>query len=380
MHMKKFFATILLTTILTIFCTAEIPNVNAAISSDVWTNFNSEEEIAQFYDLNNSGNINILDLVYAKNNILNEGTISIYDVLNLRHYLNTGELLFDVRYAEWDCVDTSWEHDAAIKEATSGFLKEWKYEDKCLRMRFLKNGVITELRFNYFEKPVHHYIPEKNPEVIASVNDFCEIWKNNAENRYFIEESFIINNATPFGCGSTEEFEDKDILFIKTTYGENFSKMYINKGDYVEAMTLPHISNPETFEKIVYTNDNFSINFLCRDESNGSLGILHGRNITYWNLDNLVPNASTLEEFDPDGKFMRNINSELLFYNTVGSSKVLFLQQEDDSLLVLQMDPTRFEDAAYIIKTWEKDGQKYVLGASADNKFVWDTSSTFAVG
>ena len=383
MHMKKFITafTTILTAILTIFFTTEIPNANAAsIQSEVWTEARTDNMV-KFYDLNNSGKVDILDLVTAKNNILNEGTISIYDLINLRHYLNTGELLFDLRYEEWDCDEATWEHDAAIKEATTGLLKEWKYEDNCLRTRFLKNTAIIELRFFNFERPMYYSgVPEKNPKVIASLNNFYNIWKNNADNRYFVDELFVINNAVPYGCGSTEDFNNEDILFIKDDYSEGFSNMYITRGNYIEVMTLPHISQPETFERIVYTTNDSRMAFLCRKEANGSLGILYGKSVTYWNLNNLVPNADNLEDFDPDGKFMRNINAELLFYKTTGSDKVLFLQHTDGSILILNMDPTRIEDAKYIIKEWEKDGQKYVLGASSNNKFVWDSSSTFTVG
>ena len=76
--MKKFLTafTTILTAVFAIFFTTEIPNVNAAISSEVWTEATTDN-MAQFYDLNNSGKVDILDLVYAKNNIINEGTISI---------------------------------------------------------------------------------------------------------------------------------------------------------------------------------------------------------------------------------------------------------------------------------------------------------------
>ena len=378
--MKKTFTTFIamfiaiFTVLFTTTNNAETVSANTYPRGRSWTPA-TNENMVNFLDYNHSGTINILDLIYAKQNIFNEGTLSLNDVANLQHYLNTGELLFDIKYSEYDFDVVTEDADAFIQEAFKGYLTEWKYEDHTMYLRYLRNNIVRELRFTRFEQPSSNIFTGDEPELISPDNTFIEVWKN-PDNRYFIHEKFIINHGLPYPSGLSEKFNDKDILTIKSDNQNHSVIFYIDRGFWIEAFTVPTTTYATYFDRIVSHGTRSYL--LCREKPLSFLCV-YADSWSLWDFNKMVPNADNIEDFDPDGKILKNLNGELIQYDTVDSD-CLYIRLEDNSLMLIKMDPRRFEDAKYIIKTWEKDGEQYVLGVSNDNKFVWDTSSTFGVG
>ena len=358
--------------ILTVIFTADYSEVNAAeetvLGSGEWTTATSDA--IGFYDLNNSGSVNVLDLVLAKNNLLTESGISIKDLIIIQNYLTSGKLP-DIKYYECDMLECSEENDTLLKEATSGFLTEWRYQDKTLYTRYIKSGTVYELRFYYFENP-ESFIPE--PEFVSSIGDFAEVWKY-GEFQYIINENFIYNTAV-VGSNEILNFDESNILKVLTKLDEKSTMFYLDRGNYIEKVELLNTSNPNTFEKFI---NHDSIGYLiCREEPNGPI-CRYSKAWTYINLYYMTPNAETAEEFHAESlDFMDRVNGELIQYNV--QNNMIFIRNSETSLTVLDMNSFKFGDSKYIIKEWELDGKKYVLGVSEDNEFIWDASSTFVAG
>jgi len=375
--MKKFLTTFVtvMATIFTVFFTTNIPSANANTlypGSSVWT-YQKNENLITFYDFNNSGEVNILDLAYAKNNILNKGTISIYDLVNLQCYLNRGELLFPIKFYEWDIAKSNMETDAIVQEATTGFLTEWKYEEHTLRLRFLKNGIVTELRFSKFDSET-----EKN--VIATINDLCAICKS-SNGTYYIDSEFVLNNYTCHGWTKSEawsDFTDEEILLVKEN--EDSIAFYVDDYRAIAEYQMKKTTNPVYFIRPVFyeTTEGRQVFFLCKEDYDGYTCVFTG-NYTVVDLNNLDA-SEFISNTDEENT---NISLELtegkfINYRTVGYTAI-YLLKEDKSLTVLEISPKRYNEAKYTVKQWN-NGWNYVLGITENNEFVWTYNSAFPIG
>lgn len=391
--MKKIITKIvtMLSVVIAIFFTTNSNTANAAtpiIGSNIWHNSTTKDQLINFYDLNNSGSINILDLVTAKQHILDSsnGSISIYDVLNLQHYLNTGDTLFDITYAEWDLEEITFESDAIIKEATSGLLLEWAYTNNALCARFLNNRTVTELRFYNFEN-----ITSYKCESFIKTENFT-ICKDNSvvNNCYFIDDEFLVANAYYTNCTSIENQINKDdVIGLRKNDAEQTTTFFVNEGTHINGVILPMEKDAHNmiFTRLYDLGLKFEPSFCVLGKNKKTLKPCIYTNVfCYADFNYLIPNLSpqTLEEFVERNKDIANsLDGELLQYNTV-NEKALFIycDETDDHfpfLQIVEIDPKRRGDADYIVKEWEKNGEKFVLGV-AKNRFIWDNSSSFSVG
>ena len=389
--MKKIITKIvtMLSVVITIFFTTNSNTANAAtpiIGSNIWHNSTTKDQLINFYDLNNSGSINILDLVTAKQHILDSsnGSISIYDVLNLQHYLNTGDTLFDITYAEWDLDEITFESDAVIKEATSGLLLEWAYTNNALCARFLNNRTVTELRFYNFED-ITSYMCESFVET-----PYFTICKDNSNTNlcYFIDNKFLVENAFYSKCVSIDnQIEEYNVLSILENDSTHEATFFMNRTDYVEALILPIEMDAHNmlFTEICDLDFKFSSTiYLLGYKIDTSEPCIYGNIFCYSDYNYLISKAKTYDEFvEKDKSILSSLDGELLQYNTINQPALFIYCEENDDhfpfLQVIEIDPRKHGDADYIIKEWEKNGEKFVLGV-AKNRFIWDNSSSFSVG
>ena len=367
------------------------PNINTAnaatpiVGSNIWHD-TTTDQLINFYDINNSGSVNILDLVIAKQHVLDStnGAVSIYDVLNLQHYLNTGKTLFDINYVEWDLHEITFESDAIIKEAAAGILIEWAYTRNALCARFLNNRTITELRFYNYED-ITSYMCE--PLVETPYFTICKD-DSTLNHCYFIDNKFLVENATYSKCISIDDqIKEYNILSIINDTSTHEATFFMNRTDHIEALTMPIEMDAHNmhFTKICDLDFKFSSTiYLLGKKIDTSEPCVYNNTFCYSDYNYLITKAQTYDEFVEKYKsILSSLDGELLQYNTVNQPALFIYCKENedhfDYLQVIEIDPKKRGDADYIVKEWEKDGEKFVLGVS-DNKFIWDSSSNFSVG
>ena len=186
--MKKIinFAMALMMAVLAIICPTTAV-VSAANNKSNWiTNNNSE----YYYDLNKDGTLNVFDFILVKKAVLEDGTLSLLDLINLRCYLQTGELHTPITFSEWDMPVADTERDYVIAKAAHSKIVAYCFEFGAVRLLFLNNAEVVELRFEEFGSPIME-VDKK----MLEIPNVCTIYKREATNTYFVSTEFILNNA-----------------------------------------------------------------------------------------------------------------------------------------------------------------------------------------
>lgn len=351
--MKRFF-TLLTMTILVIF-SANTPIATTTVEA-AWVLSTEEEEY--FYDLNNDEVVNVIDFLIVKQEVLS-GTLTIRDLINIQKYLLSDENI-RIDFSEEDMNVCSDELDSKYLDIFSGYLTEYKYDNGELRLRYLKDCNVYELRCHRFgHGNLLSSISTNNDNII------CDIVREN-DGYYAIDSSFL-NNATEI---TDVDFDETDIVFIEDN--EDSTTFFLSGTDYPEKISFPTTKKAMNLLSFKYFIENKKVYPLVQDTD----GVIYcyTNSFSMWNLCDLPSNKPSDELLE---KYFKAFDGEFISYNSI--NKYLTVQLEDGCTTFAKISP-ELKETSITLNEWKIGDEIFSLGITEDGEIRFDVNSRFAVG
>ncbi len=355
--MKKFFTTLVMVVVsaTTLMSTATATSATSANTGipPLWK-VNSLEENYMYYDFNDDSMVNVLDKIAAKQLYLDK-KLSESDLNNVNSYLFKGEIE-NINYEEidMDCQNICIENDELFTEIISGTVVDSWLDDSTLRIRFLKDGTVTELRSSTY-----------GSEVPFISSDKVSIVKTNYGTTYgfgveLLKQHPIIKHA--FDSFVIPYLEILTVLETESginIYSVSWDHRFIFEFNLKNTCTIEDIKN---ITNMFYYNSKWYTSILTKDDK---FSLFNGYSECY-NLDVMNLYNSNIEEL------IKNLSGEAIQINDDLS---IFIKDGDNLKKIIVSSKG---ETITTIKTFEiaTSKTKLILGINKDGRFCWDINSS----
>lgn len=325
------------------------PNVSAQAAEPIsW--ITSSEDSFLYYDLNQDGLVNTADMVLLMMGYVYDDTFGITDIENMKNYIVNGKLAsFDFQEIDIDGLSVNEENDNWLQNITSGYLVERGYTDGAIRLRYLKDGMVTELRCSTFAKS----------DNLICVDESTKI--DNCGYTYTLDPQVLFDNSTVkwnYNLLNPEEIDLDELdraIYVKD-YGD-IPKIYVDCNDCIKEIT---IQGTENITKVMKTFNVGTRMCIVGLDENNQLALYQG-SYSYWDLDDMVANVI-------DDRFLKNISGKVFQIDQENGN--VFLHQDDGTLKQLHL--TRYADTEEVLCVAHLGEVRLWLGVTSDKNFAWD--------